>query len=64
MEDLIKEHLEKFGVEPNIIGMFWDDHEAVIDGIADAIYDGKPYDEYEKLSENEQKAYDKGNLLF
>jgi hypothetical protein len=64
MDDLIKEHLEKFGVKPNIIGMFWDDPEAVIDGIADAIDEGKPYDEYAKLSEDDQKEYDKGKLIF
>ena len=64
MDDLIKEHLEKFGVEPNIIGMFWDDPESVIDGIADAIDEDKPYDEYAKLSEDDQKEYDKGKLFF
>ncbi len=41
MKNLIKEHIKKFGIEPNIIGMFWDDPEAVMDGIADAIDDGK-----------------------
>ncbi len=51
MNDLIKGHLEKIWREPNIIGMFWDYLEAVMDGIANAIDDGKPYDEYEKLSE-------------
>jgi hypothetical protein len=64
MDDLIKEHLEKFGVKPNIIGMFWDDPKAVIDGISDAIDEGKPYDEYAKLSEDDQKEYDKGKLFF
>jgi len=64
MENLIKEHIKKFGVEPNIIGMFWDDPEAVMDGIADAIDDGKPYDEYEMLSVDDQRAYDKGDLVF
>jgi len=64
MEDLIKEHIEKFGVEPNVIGMFWSEQDLLIDGIAEAIDSGKPYDEYEKLSEDEKKAYDDGDLLF
>ncbi len=38
--------------------------ENLINGIAEAIDNGKPYDEYEKLSEDDQKAYDKGDLLF
>ncbi len=40
------------------------EHDILIDGIAEAIDSGKPYDEYEKLSEDEQKAYDDGGLVF
>lgn len=64
MESLIKEHKEKFGVEPNIIGLNWDNPDAVVDGIADAIEEGKPYDEYKLLSKEEREAFDNGELVF
>lgn len=61
---LEREHIEKFGIKPNIIGMFWNDQEALIDGIEEAIENNKPYDEYKLLSEEEQKTWDNGDLLF
>ena len=64
MENLIKKHKEKFEVEPYIIGMFWSDQETVIDNILKAIEDGKPYNEYELLTKEEQQAFDDGDLLF
>ena len=64
MESLIKQHKEKFGIEPNIIGMFWNNPQAIIDNIIKAIETNKPYDEYELLSKEEQKAFDNGELLF
>jgi len=64
MENLIKEHKEKFNKEPNIIGMFWNNPEQLIDNILKAIKDNKPYDEYELLTKEEQKAFNDGNLLF
>lgn len=64
MENLIKEHIKKFNKEPNIIGMFWNNPEQLIDNIIKAIEDNKPYDEYELLSKEEQKAFDDGNLFF
>jgi hypothetical protein len=64
MENLVKEHIKKFGVEPRVIGMFWSEQELLFNGIADAIDDGKPYDEYEKLSKDQKKAYDDGGLVF
>ncbi len=57
-------HKEIFGVEPNIIGMFWFDNEILIDNIIKAIETNKPYDEYELLSDDEKKAFDNGDLLF
>ena len=64
MENLIKKHKNTFGIEPNIIGMFWDSSEKVIDGIINAIENNTPYDEYQLLSKSEQDAFDKGELLF
>lgn len=64
MENLIKEHIKKFNKEPNIIGMFWNNQEQLIENIIRAIEDNKPYDEYELLTKEEQKAFDDGSLLF
>lgn len=57
-------HIKKFNEEPNIIGMFWNNPSLVIDNISKAIKDNKPYNEYELLSKEEQKAFDKGELVF
>lgn len=64
MENLIKKHKEKFNKEPNIIGKFWFDNEILIDNIIKAIETNTPYNEYEMLTKEEQKAFDDGNLLF
>lgn len=64
MESLIEEHIKKFGKEPNIIGMFWQDTDYVAEEIAKAIKTNTPYDEYEILSKEEQKEFDKGDLIF
>jgi len=64
MENLTKQHKQKFGKEPYIIGMFWNNSEKVAEGITNAIETNKPYDEYELLSDDEKKAFDDGDLLF
>ena len=64
MESLTKEHKERFGVEPYIIGLFWNDLEKIYGNIEKAIEENKPYNEYELLTKEEQKAYDKGELFF
>lgn len=64
MENLIKEHKNKFGIEPIIIGMFWNRPDIIISNILKAIETNKPYDEYEMLSDDEKKAFDNGDLLF
>lgn len=64
MENLINEHLKAFNEEPYIIGMFWNNQEQLIQNIEKAIKDNKPYNEYELLSKEEQKAFDNGELLF
>ena len=57
-------HIEKFRVEPNIIGIYWDNPELLEKEILNAIETNKPYNEYELLSKEEQKAFDNGELLF
>ena len=64
MENLINEYINIFNKEPNIIGMFWNNQDQLIDNIVEAIETNKPYNEYELLSKEEQKAFDDGELLF
>jgi hypothetical protein len=64
MENLIKKHIDKFNKEPLIIGLFWDDIKKLSENIYKAIEDNKPYNEYEILTKEEKKAFDKGELLF
>lgn len=64
MNELKEIHKEVFREEPNIIGMFWNNQEQLIENIKKAIETNKPYNEYELLSDEEKKAFDKGELLF
>lgn len=64
MEKLINEHIKLFNKEPFIIGIFWSNDKQLIANIEKAIKDNKPYNEYELLSKEEQKAFDNGELLF
>lgn len=64
MESLINKHKDKFGVEPYIIGMFWDEPEYVESEILKAIESNTQYNEYEMLTKDEQKAFDNGDLVF
>lgn len=64
IKELRKQHKAKFGKEPNVIGMFWDDPQLVEDNILKAIETNTPYDEYELLTDEEKEAFDKGMLLF
>lgn len=64
MKDLVEKYFEKFNEEPYILGMFWNNQEQLIQNIEKAIKDNKPYNEYELLSKEEQKAFDNGELLF
>ena len=64
MVDIIKKHFDIFGVMPIVIGMFWDDIEKETQNIENAIKTNKPYNEYDLLSDEEKKAFDKGELLF
>lgn len=62
--EYIKEYIKVFNKEPNIIGMFWNNPDLVIENIIKAIETNTPYNEYELLSKEEQKAFDDGELLF
>ncbi len=64
MEEAIEEHLEVFGVEPYIIGLYWSDQVELLDRIYKAIEDQQPYDERLLLTSEELEAYNKGELKF
>lgn len=64
MDDLIKKHIDKFGIEPYIIGMFWNNQEQLLENIFLAIENNKPYNEYNLLSDDEKRAFDKVSLVF
>jgi len=60
----IKQHIDKLGKKPNIIGMYWNSDEKLIAGLIKAVEDNKPYDEYLMLSKENRKAWDDGHLVF
>ena len=64
IEQLNKEHYQKFGKEPVVIGMFWSSQERMIDLLDEALEKNIHYDEYKMLSKDEQDLYDQGDLLF
>lgn len=63
-DNVISVYKEKFGTNPNIIGIFWDNPDTEIENIKKAIETNTPYNEYDLLSKEEQEAYDRGELLF
>lgn len=67
MKNLIKvekEYTRVFNKEPNIIGIYWNNPDLVVENIINAIETNTPYNEYELLSKEEQKAFNDGVLLF
>jgi len=64
IDKLTEKHIEKFGVEPNVIGLLWNDLDKQIDLLIKAIEDDEPYDEYRMLSKEAQKAFDKNEIVF
>ena len=64
MENLKNLHKEKYGVEPNVIGLLLNDIDKQIDLLIEAVEGNQPYDEYKMLSKDEQLAFDKGELFF
>lgn len=57
-------HIEKFGKEPNIIGMFWNDIDYLIAKIEDSIKQNIVYDEFELLSDSQKKSFIDNKLFF
>ena len=64
MDEAIAEHLEVFGVEPYVIGLFWSDQVGLLDRIYEAIEDEQPYDERLLLKPEQLESYNKGELRF
>ena len=64
IDKLTEKHIEKFGIEPNMIGLLWNDLDKQIDLLIKAIADDEPYDEYQMLSKESQEVFDKGGLVF
>ena len=64
MQNLRNLHKEKYGVEPNVIGLLWNDLDRQIELLIKAVEGDKPYDEYQMLSKEEQEAFDKHDLVF
>ena len=64
IDKLTKKHTERFGVEPNVIGLLWSDIDKQIDLLIEAIKTGEPYDEYQMLSKSEQQAFDNNDIVF
>ena len=64
IDKLTEKHIEKFGVEPNVIGLLQNDLDKQIDLLIKAIEDDEPYDEYQMLSKEAQKAFDKNEIVF
>lgn len=57
-------HVKRFGIEPKEIGMHWDDVELLIKEIQKSIDNNVPYNEMDKLSEEEKEAYSSDQLFF
>lgn len=64
MDEAIAEHIEVFGAEPYVIGLYWADQETLLDNIYEAIDQEQPYDERLQLTPEQLEAYNKGELRF
>jgi len=64
MGTLKEEHIEKYGVEANVIGLLWNQIDKQIELLIKAVEGDKPYDEYLMLTKEEKKDFDEGNLVF
>ena len=62
--DFIEKHMEKFGVEPVIIGLRWQEPDLIESMVHQAIDNGKPYNEEKELSTDELELFKKGELFF
>lgn len=64
LEEIENKHNEKFGVEPKVIGFYWDDIDKLVSEIKKSIKENVPYDEYDTLTDEDKKLYDSGELVF
>ena len=64
MQNLRNLHKEKYGVDPNVIGLLWNDLDRQIELLIKAVEGDEPYDEYQMLSKEEQDAFDRGEIVF
>jgi 3-oxoacyl-[acyl-carrier-protein] synthase III len=62
-EGIIKEHKQKFGVNPVIIGLFWDNPNQVEKNIIEAIEKGEPYNEEKLITDDELESLEDGELF-
>lgn len=60
----IIDYIIKFGEEPNVIGMFWNEPAILQQNIENAIKTGKKYNELDLLTNEQRKSFLKGDLLF
>jgi hypothetical protein len=64
MQNLRNLHKEKYGVEPNVIGLLWNNIDRQIELLIKAVEGDEPYDEYQMLSKEQKEAFDKHDLFF
>ncbi|MBC8555222.1 MAG: hypothetical protein H8D23_36880 [Candidatus Brocadiales bacterium] len=64
IDNLHNLHKEKYGVEPNVIGLLWRDLDKQVELLIEAVEGDEPYDEYKMLSTEEQKAFDRDEIVF
>ncbi|MBL7003767.1 MAG: hypothetical protein ISR69_07060 [Gammaproteobacteria bacterium] len=64
IDNLHNLHKEKYGVEPNVIGLLWRDLDKQVELLIEAVEGDETYDEYKMLSTEEQKAFDRDEIVF
>ena len=64
IDNLHNLHKERYGIEPNVIGLLWRNQDKQIELLIEAVEGDRPYDEYKMLTKEQQKAFDKGELFF
>jgi hypothetical protein len=60
----IKDYIIKFGEEPKIYGIFWNEPTILQQNIENAIKTGKKYNELDLLTDEQRKSFLKGDILF
>jgi len=60
----IQDYIDKFGEEPFIIGIYWNEPKTLEENIKNATKSGKKYNELDLLTEKQKESYLKRDLLF